>query len=275
MAVTGPPGVGKSTFIEAFGRRLVGEGRNVAVLAVDPTSSLSRGSILGDKTRMPGLAAEANAFVRPSPSGSATGGIAQRTRETIVLVEAAGFDTVFVETVGVGQADVIVHTMVDFCLLLALAGAGDELQGMKRGIFELANAVAVTKSDDENVPAARRAQLQIRNALGLFPPASSGWQPPVHVCSAKTGEGLEQIWETVREFERVTRASGHFDSRRHEQARQWFRQTLDRLLREEFFGDTELGSRVRELENDVVTGRKSASEAAEAVIAYRRRTRSP
>lgn len=270
MGITGPPGVGKSTLIEALGIRLAHADRKVAVLAVDPSSSRSGGSILGDKTRMPRLAVEANAFVRPSPSGSASGGIALRTREAIVLVEAAGFDTVLVETVGAGQADVLVHTMVDYFLLLALAGAGDELQGIKRGVVELADGIAVTKAEADNLEAARHAKALLRSALNLFPPLPSGQRPAVHVCSAKTGEGLEQIWESILEFERDARASGAFERRRRGQARHWFRQRLDELLREDFFRDPAIRARLPALEIDVVNGTKSASEAAEILVASHR-----
>lgn len=266
IGVTGVPGVGKSTFVEALGTRLVRENRRVAVLAVDPTSALSRGSILGDKTRMQQLAADDNAFVRPSPSRGTPGGIAQRTRETIFVVEAAGYDTIFVETVGVGQSETAVHTMVDFFLLLALAGAGDELQGIKRGIVELADSVAITKADSDNKAPAQRARIHFQNALHLFPAAASGWKPRVHTCSAQTGEGLDRVWETVLEYEYFTRESGFFEQRRRDQARHWFHQTLDQRLREEFFEDPSIVQRLENLEQEVGAGRVSAAAAAEELL---------
>ena len=266
VGITGAPGVGKSTLIEALGVMLIRDGRRVAVLAVDPTSALTRGSILGDKTRMQQLAAEANAFIRPSPSGGMPGGTALRTREMMLVLEAAGYDTVFVETVGVGQTETAVHTMVDFFLLLALAGAGDELQGIKRGIVELADAVAITKADGENRAAAQRARIQLRNALDLFPPQASGWKPRVHVCSAATGDGLDRLWQTVLDHEAHGRASAYFEERRREQARHWFHQALEQGLRDSFYGDPRIGERMRELEDVVVTGGKSAAEAAETLL---------
>lgn len=267
IGITGPPGVGKSTFIEAVGTKFVHEGRRVAVLAVDPTSTISRGSILGDKTRMQRLSVDENAFIRPSPSGGTAGGIALRTRETIVLVEAAGYDTVFVETVGVGQSETAVHTMVDFFLFLALAGAGDELQGIKRGVVEMADGVAVTKADGKNVDAARRACSQLRNALELFPTPPSGWKPQVHTCSAVTGEGLDRISQTILEYEVYSRASGYFESRRKSQAQHWFHQAVDIGIRERFFANPEIDERRRELDEAVMSGRISATVAAEELLA--------
>ncbi len=266
VGITGVPGVGKSTFVEALGTRLVREGRQVAVLAVDPTSTLTRGSILGDKTRMQRLAAEENAFIRPSPSSGTPGGIARRTRETIVVVEAAGYDRVFVETVGVGQSETAVHTMVDFFLLLALAGAGDELQGIKRGIVELADAVAVTKADGDNKAQAQRARADLQNALQLFPPPASGWTPRVHACSALTGEGLDRVWGTVLDYEAFVRKSGFFDRRRRDQARHWFHQTLDERLRETFFENSAVRERLATLEREVSAGIVSAAAAAEELL---------
>lgn len=271
VGVTGVPGVGKSTFIETLGTRLVQTGGRIAVLAVDPTSALSGGSILGDKTRMQKLASDPNAFVRPSPSGGSPGGVARRSREVIFLCEAAGYDTIFVETVGVGQAETAVHSLVDFFLLLALAGAGDELQGIKRGIVEMADGIAITKSDGANKEAAARARSQFKAALQLFPPTESGWNPPVHACSAVTGEGMIDIWQDILEFERMTRDSGHFEERRRTQAEHWLYQTLDERLIDALHDDPTVSGLLDEYEAKVVRREVSASAAADAILnAFRR-----
>lgn len=195
IGITGVPGVGKSTFIEAFGIHLTGLGKKVAILAVDPSSSLSRGSILGDKTRMEDLVKDKNAFIRPSPSGDSLGGVARKTRESIILCEAAGFDTIIIETVGVGQSETVVHSMVDFFLLLKLAGAGDELQGIKRGIIEMADAIVINKADGDNLKAAKFAKVEFNRALHLYPEKESGWSPKVSLCSALKQEGISEVWE--------------------------------------------------------------------------------
>ena len=262
VAVTGIPGAGKSTFIEALGSRLVDGGRRVAVLAVDPSSRISGGSILGDKTRMPRLASQANAFVRPSPSRGAPGGVAPRTREVILLCEAAGYDTIFVETVGVGQAETAVHSMVDFFLLLALAGAGDELQGIKRGIVEMADAIAITKADGENAAAARRARAQYRQALQLFPPTESGWEPRVQTCSSVTGEGLDEVWQAVSEYAAQARTSGYFERRRKDQSRVWLDEAFEELVRAHLRANEALEQKRLQLEQLVLDGTKSPSSAA-------------
>jgi LAO/AO transport system kinase len=271
VGITGVPGVGKSTFIEVLGSRLVDAGRRVAVLAVDPTSTVSGGSILGDKTRMQQLASHPSAYVRPSPSGGSPGGVARRSREVIVLCEAAGFDTVFVETVGVGQAETAVHGMVDFFLLLALSGAGDDLQGIKRGIIEMADAIAVTKSDGARMEATERAKGQFAAALRLFPPTESGWNPPVHSCSARTGKGMEEIWADVLEFERSMKAGGHFEHRRRQQADRWLHESLDDRLLEALHSDPEIAEMLDEYAAKVRRREVSASAAAEAIVdAFRR-----
>ena len=271
IGVTGVPGVGKSTLTDAIGMRLIENGHKVAVLAVDPTSGVSGGSILGDKTRMQRLASEENAFVRPSPSGGRPGGVAYRTRESILVCEAAGFDRVFVETVGVGQAETAVHSMVDFFLLLALSGAGDELQGIKRGIVEMADAVAITKADGENRTAAKEAGIQFRHALELFPPTESGWEPRVQTCSAATGEGIDQLLETFEAFENATRSTGHFERNRREQGRFWLRETLDQRLHEQI--QAEVGDVLRRYEEKVVNGEMSASAAADSILDRFRKAR--
>ena len=200
VGITGVPGAGKSTFIEALGLHLINRGKRLAVLAIDPSSDRSRGSILGDKTRMEELAARPEAFIRPSPSGGTLGGVARKTRESMILCEAAGFEIVFVETVGVGQSETAVHGMVDFFLLINLAGAGDELQGIKRGIMEMADGIVINKADGNNLQKARRAQAEFSNALHLFPPSASGWFPKVLLCSSLHGTGIREVWENVEEY---------------------------------------------------------------------------
>jgi LAO/AO transport system kinase len=221
VGITGVPGVGKSTFIEALGTRLCGQGRRVAVLAVDPSSTVTRGSILGDKTRMEHLVQEPNAFIRPSPSGGALGGVTRKTRETIVLCEAFGFDTVLVETVGVGQSETAVHSLVDCFLVLMLAGAGDELQGIKKGILELADLLVLTKADGENVHRVTLAAGDLRSALRLFRHPAAGWKPPVLACSAQDGSGIEAVWRAVLDFEAHMAAAGLGEQRRRRQLVEW------------------------------------------------------
>jgi LAO/AO transport system kinase len=265
VGITGMPGVGKSTLIEALGRRLTAAGHRVAVLAVDPSSARSGGSILGDKTRMQELARDPRAFIRPSPSGGALGGVARRTRETIVVVEAAGYDVVLVETVGVGQSEVMVANMVDFFLVLTLAGGGDELQGIKRGILELADLLVVTKADGENRQAARRAQAEYASALALMPPRSPEWTPRVQLCSALDGEGLEELWTAVQEHRAALQGSGEWDRRRGEQRVHWLWQAIRDGL-EEALGEHEgVNGRLGALEA-AVRGGEIAPEAAAAEL---------
>ena len=210
IGITGVPGVGKSTFIEIFGKTLTNLGRKVAVLAVDPTSTISRGRILGDKTRMQELVKDPNAFIRPSPSGDSLGGVARKTRESVILCEAAGFDIVLLETVGVGQSETAVHSMVDFFLLLKLAGAGDELQGIKRGIMEMADAIVINKAEGDNLKKAQRAKSEFERALQLYPPKENGWIPKVSTCSSIENSGIVEIWETIEKFLDTTKESGYF-----------------------------------------------------------------
>jgi LAO/AO transport system kinase len=214
IGITGIPGVGKSTFIEAFGLYLCEQGHRVAVLAVDPTSVISGGSILGDKTRMEKLSRHSSAYIRPSPSGGALGGVTRKTRETITLCEAAGYDVILVETVGVGQSEIAVRSMTDFYLLLALTGAGDELQGIKKGIVEMADAIAVTKADGDNVTAAERLKLELAQALHLLTPATPGWKPEVMTCSALKGNGIAEVWKLVERFRSEMESTGEWDARR-------------------------------------------------------------
>ncbi|WP_420319895.1 methylmalonyl Co-A mutase-associated GTPase MeaB [Flagellimonas sp.] len=234
IGITGVPGVGKSTFIEVFGKTLTQMGKKVAVLAVDPTSTLSKGSILGDKTRMQLLSKDPNAFIRPSPSGDSLGGVARKTRESIVLCEAAGYDIILVETVGVGQSETMVHSMVDFFLLLKLSGAGDELQGIKRGIMEMADAIAINKADGGNLEKAKLAEVEFSRALHLYPPKENGWVPKVLRCSAAEGTGIDAIWKMIEDFVAQAKEKGYFEANRKEQNKNWFVQTLDEQLKQYF-----------------------------------------
>ncbi len=257
IGITGVPGVGKSTFIEAFGMHLTSLGKKVAVLAVDPSSSLSKGSILGDKTRMEDLVKHDNAFIRPSPSGTSLGGVARKTRETIILCEAAGFDTILIETVGVGQSETAVHSMVDFFLLLKLAGAGDELQGIKRGIIEMADAIAINKADGENQKNAKLAKVEFNRALHLYPQKSSEWQPKVMLCSALKREGISELWELIQSFEAHTKANNHFENHRKAQSKFWLLQTIEDRLKSNFFDQPkikkELETQLQLIEDDKTT----------------------
>lgn len=234
LGITGVPGVGKSSFIETLGTTLTEQGNKVAVLAVDPTSSLSKGSILGDKTRMETLAKDSNAFIRPSPSGTSLGGVAQKTRESIILCEAAGYNVILVETVGVGQSEIAVHSMVDFFLLLKLSGAGDELQGIKRGIMEMADAIAINKADGGNLEHAKLAVTEFSRALHLYPPKANGWTPKVMKCSAMEKTGIEEIWEMVQRFVEHNRKNGFFEKNRQLQNKNWFLQTVDEYIKQFF-----------------------------------------
>jgi LAO/AO transport system kinase len=267
VGITGVPGVGKSTLIEALGRRLTALGHRVAVLAVDPSSARSGGSILGDKTRMPQLAHDPRAFIRPSPSGGALGGVARRTRETIAVVEAAGYDVVLVETVGVGQSEVLVANMVDFFLVLALAGGGDELQGIKRGILELADLLVVTKADGDNVQAARRARAEYAGALDLMQPRSRQWRPRVELCSAVTGEGLDAIWAAVEMHRAALQGSGEWEQRRGEQRVHWLWQSIRDGLEEALAGHEGVKARIGALEIAVRSGAITPDAAAAEVLA--------
>ncbi|MCK9255595.1 MAG: methylmalonyl Co-A mutase-associated GTPase MeaB [Bacteroidales bacterium] len=264
LGITGVPGVGKSTFIEALGMEVVNKGHKLAVLAVDPSSERSGGSILGDKTRMEELSVQKNAFIRPSPSAGSLGGVARKTRESIVLCEAAGYDTIFIETVGVGQSETAVHSMVDFFLLLMLSGAGDELQGIKRGIMEMADAIAITKADGNNVQKAKLAQAQYQNALHLFPQTESKWTPIVLTCSSLEKTGIGEIWETIKNYETHARENGFFEKNRLRQSKYWLFEALNAALKERFYDDslvkTELKKLEIEIENDKISSFVAASK---------------
>jgi LAO/AO transport system kinase len=235
IGITGVPGVGKSTFIETFGTHLTSLGKKIAVLAVDPSSSITKGSILGDKTRMEDLVKNDRAYIRPSASGNSLGGVARKTRETIMLCEAAGFDTIIIETVGVGQSETAVHSMVDFFLLLKLAGAGDGLQGIKRGIMEMADAIAINKADGDNIKKAKLAKVEFGSALHLYPEKSSSWQPKVSICSALHNEGISEVWELIESYQKLTKANAYFEHKRKEQNKFWLMQTIEDRLKSDFF----------------------------------------
>lgn len=266
IGITGVPGVGKSTFIESFGKMLTQQDHSIAVLTIDPTSQRTRGSILGDKTRMETLAKDPRAYIRPSASGDALGGVGQKTRESMLLCEAAGYDVIIVETVGVGQSETTVHEMVDFFLLLMLAGAGDELQGIKKGIMEMADAIAITKADGENLTPAKKARKEYQSALHLFPPAESGWFPKVLTCSALKQQGLEDIWEQVRAYEAHTKANGYFLQRRKEQNLHWMHQSIGFFLKEAFYHNPEIKSRIKEYEEKVKNGEMHSINAARELL---------
>jgi LAO/AO transport system kinase len=267
VGVSGVPGVGKSTFLEALGTRLTARGDRVAVLAIDPSSRLSGGSILGDKTRMPRLAGDEGAFIRPSPSGGTLGGVARRTRETMLLCEAAGFSRVFVETVGVGQSETAVHAMVDFFLVLMLAGAGDELQGIKRGILELTDLLAIHKADGDNAAAARRAEHEFAAALHLLAPRTREWQPRVIRCSAVTGLGIDAVWDAVLEHDRRTRESGSHERRRASQRASWMHEMIAHTLEQRFRRDPAVSAALAATEQEVRAGQLSPFRAARDLLA--------
>jgi LAO/AO transport system kinase len=266
IGITGVPGAGKSTFIEAFGSFLTGRGHRVAVTAVDPTSSRTGGSILGDKTRMERLAGDPGAFIRPSPSGGVLGGVARKTRETILLFEAAGYDVVLVETVGVGQSEITVRSMVDFFLLVLVAGAGDELQGIKKGVVELADAILVNKADGDNKVAADVARGEYERALHYLQPATAGWQSRVVCASSLTGEGIPEIWQMIGEFRTAAEGSGAFAGRRREQEREWMHSLIEQQLRERFRAHPEIVRLLPELEAEVMAGRVPATAAARRLL---------
>lgn len=267
LGITGSPGVGKSTFIEGFGAHLLNQGRSMAVLAVDPSSQMTRGSILGDKTRMEQLTRSEKVFIRPSPSGHTLGGVARKTRETILLCEAAGYDTILIETVGVGQSEIAVHAMVDFFLLLLLPGGGDELQGIKRGIVEMADLIAVNKADGERESLAKKARQAFKNALHLFPPKASQWSPGVVLCSGITGMGMDRIWQEIIDYLELTKASGYFDQKRNEQAKYWLHETIQQQLRELFYQNPQIAQELEKVEAAVLKGKISSFQGAEKLLA--------
>ncbi|MUH36632.1 methylmalonyl Co-A mutase-associated GTPase MeaB [Zobellia amurskyensis] len=266
IGVTGVPGVGKSTFIETFGQLLTSQGNKVAVLTVDPTSSQSRGSILGDKTRMEVLSKDPNAFIRPSPSGLSLGGVTRKTRESIILCEAAGFTIILVETVGVGQNETTVHGMVDFFLLLKLAGAGDELQGIKRGIIEMADAIVINKADGDNLTKAKIAKSEFENALQLYPPKENGWRPKVSSCSSTENTGIVEVWNIISNYVDKTRATGYFDKKRKLQNKNWLFEAIEEQLKADFFKDSLMAEKMEDYVSKVVSKEISPFYAADQLI---------
>jgi LAO/AO transport system kinase len=266
IGITGVPGVGKSTFIEAFGTYLTNRGHKLAVLAIDPSSSRSKGSILGDKTRMEELSIDPNAFIRPSPAAGSLGGVARKTRESIILCEAAGFDLIFVETVGVGQSETVVHSMVDFFLLLMLAGAGDELQGIKRGIMEMADAIVINKADGDNLLKAKTARVEYQNALHLFPPTESGWHPEVEIMSARLKQGIDRVWNLISDYQTLTKENGYFELNRRHQMRRIMHETIEQMLLDHFYRHEGIKDQIQQAENELEANKLSSYQAAYKVL---------
>lgn len=266
IGITGIPGVGKSTFIETLGKHITSEGFKLAVLAVDPTSTKTKGSILGDKTRMESLANNPDAFIRPSPTKESLGGVSINTRETVLLCEAAGYNVIFIETVGVGQSEVMVKEMVDFFLLLMLAGAGDELQGIKKGIMEMADAVLITKADGDNIKRTQQAQSQFQSALHLFAPSSAGWIPKVLTCSSLNDEGLTEIWELIGEFQQTMKKTGYFEENRKLQKVNWLHHEIKSRLESNFYNHPLTSKNLAAIEKKVISGEISANQAAQKLL---------
>lgn len=266
IGITGVPGAGKSTFIEAVGAMVTAIGHKLAVLAIDPSSERSGGSILGDKTRMEQLVHNPSVFIRPSPSAGSLGGVARKTRESIILCEAAGFDVIFIETVGVGQSETAVHSMVDLFLLIQIAGAGDELQGIKRGIMEMADMVAINKCDSGNETRAELAKRHFLNALNLFPMPDSGWRPRVYTCSATEGNGLTDVWNGIEDFLKFTKKNGYYQRNRHQQSKYWMYETINEALHEHFYRNPKVEAHLKECEELVLADKKSSFVAARDLL---------
>ena len=266
IGITGVPGVGKSTFIETFGKYLTAQGKKVAVLAVDPSSSVNKGAILGDKTRMEALVTDENAFIRPSPSGTSLGGVAQKTRESIILCEAAGFDTIIIETVGVGQSETVVHSMVDFFLLLKLAGAGDELQGIKRGIIEMADAIVINKADGDNKQNTKIAKVAFNRALHLYPLKESKWQPKVLTASALHNSGIEEINNMILTYIAITKENAYFNKKRNEQNKFWLLSTIEQQLKTNFYQNPKVKSALQEEIDNLENGKTTPFNAAKRLL---------
>ncbi len=268
IGITGVPGAGKSTSIDEFGTHVIRQGHKLAVLAIDPSSERTRGSILGDKTRMEKLSLEKDAFIRPSPSGGSLGGVARKTRETIVLCEAAGYDRIFVETVGVGQSETAVHSMVDFFLLIQVAGTGDELQGIKRGIMEMADGIAINKCDGDNVDRCKLAAQQFRTALMLFPPTPSKWVPEVVTYSGYYGYDIDKVWDMIDRYFKYVEETGYFERKRNEQSRYWMTETIEEQLRSRFYHTPGLKELLEQKELRVLNNEQSSFTAAKDILDY-------
>ena len=268
IGITGVPGAGKSSLIETLGMYLVNNGHKLAVLAIDPSSERSKGSILGDKTRMEELAASKNAFIRPSPSAGSLGGVARKTRETVVLCEAAGFDVVFIETVGVGQSEIAVHSMVDFFLFVQLAGTGDELQGIKRGIMEMADGIVINKADGNNVEKSKVARRQFQNALQLFPLPESEWSPQALTCSALEKTGIAELWDMIEDYITYVEKSGYLEKKRNEQAKYWMYESIDHYLKQQFYGNEEIQRMLAENEKKIRKQEITSFAAAKKLLEY-------
>lgn len=268
IGITGVPGAGKSTSIDEFGTYVIRQGHKLAVLAIDPSSERTRGSILGDKTRMEKLSLEKDAFIRPSPSGGSLGGVARKTRETIVLCEAAGYDRIFVETVGVGQSETAVHSMVDFFLLIQVAGTGDELQGIKRGIMEMADGIAINKCDGDNVDRCKLAAQQFRTALMLFPPTPSKWVPEVVTYSGYYGYDIDKVWDMIDRYFKYVEETGYFERKRNEQSRYWMTETIEEQLRSCFYHTPGLKELLEQKELRVLNNEQSSFTAAKDILDY-------
>lgn len=266
IGITGVPGVGKSTFIEAIGKLLIDQNHKIAALTIDPSSTKSKGSILGDKTRMPFLSTHDHAFIRPSPTSGTLGGVAQKTRETLLLCEAAGYDTIFIETVGVGQSETSVHSMVDMFLLLMLAGAGDELQGIKRGIMEMADLIAINKAEGDNKPASDRAKREYENALSLFPKSESGYSTKVLTCSALNSFGIYEMWQEIEGFIHHSKSTGYFDRNRKDQSLYWLHESVQRELKSAFYSNEKITRQLAAIEESVKKGALSPTKAAKQLL---------
>jgi LAO/AO transport system kinase len=268
IGITGVPGVGKSTFIEALGTYLSKLGKKIAVLAVDPSSSITKGSIMGDKTRMENLVKDPNVYIRPSPAGNELGGVSNKTRESIILCESAGYDIILIETVGVGQSEISVYGMVDYFLLLKLAGAGDELQGIKRGIIEMADSIIINKSDGDNIEAASQAQSEFKMALSLYPIKASKWSPKVTTCSSINLNGIQEIWTEICDYFKLTKKNGYFIENRNNQKKHWLMQTINNRIQDDFYNNNE---RMVEIDNQIELLKKNKTTvlaAAERIIKH-------
>lgn len=266
IGVTGVPGVGKSTFIEVFGKHIIDQGHKVAILSIDPSSQRSKGSILGDKTRMEALSTLENAYIRPSASGDTLGGVANKTGESMLLCEAAGYDVVLIETVGVGQSETAVHGMTDFFLLLMLAGAGDELQGIKKGIMEMADMVVINKADGNNIKQSELARLQYQNALHIFPQSESGWMPVVTTASSTKNIGIDTVWDEITKYKELVAKNGYFDKNRNYQKIRWMYNTINEALKQLFYGSKDITSKLSVLEKQIIASEISPVKAAQDII---------